>query len=84
MDTLTLAETAFVVASLTKPVTLHTIAAVVETGAAAVEKFSSKTPKDAVKAADIVDVDGLMLKQKVAAVVTLKAEKCKPAIDTSL
>ena len=69
---------------MTKPVTLHTTAAAVETGAAAVEKFSSKTPRDAVKAADIVDVDGLMLEQKVAAVVTLKAEKYKPAIDNSL
>ena len=66
---------------MTKPVTVHTIAAVAVTGSAAVENFSSKTP--ALNAADTVALDVLMLKQKGAADVTLKPEKCKPAIDTS-
>ncbi len=83
VDTLTLAvaktSTAFM-----NPATKHTTAAVGDVGAAAVDRFSSSTPVDGVKAADTVAFDGLRLEQEGGSAAALKAEKRKPATDTSL
>ena len=76
-DMRTLAEAAPGVAAFVKPSTVHTIAAGVDAGAAACDKFSSKTPDDGVKAAVTVAGDGLMLEQQGAAAVALKPEKRK-------
>ena len=83
VDTLTLAAAA-AAATFVNPATVHTTAAVGTEGAAAVDRLSSSTPVDGVKAADTVTVDGLRLEQEGGAAVALKAEKRKPAMDTSL
>ena len=83
VDTLTLAAAAAATAFV-KPATVHTTAAVVNEGAAAVDRFSSSTPVDKVKAADTVTVDGLRLEQEGGAAVALKAEKRKPVMEMSL
>jgi len=83
VDTLTLAEAA-AAAAFVNPATVHTTAAVGVAGAAAVDRFSSSTPEDGVKAADTVPVDGLRLEQEGGTAVALKAEKRKPAMDMSL
>ena len=66
------------------PATVHTIAAVGNAGAAAVDRFSSSTPEEEVKAADTVTVGGVRLEHEGGAAVALKAEKRKPAMDMSL
>jgi hypothetical protein len=66
------------------PATVHTIAAVGNAGAAAVDRFSSSTPEEEVKAADMVTFDGLRLEHEGGAAVAFKAEKRKPAMDMSL
>ena len=48
------------------------------------DRFSSSTPVDKVKAADTVTVDGLRLEQEGGAAVALKAEKRKPVMEMSL
>ena len=48
------------------------------------DRFSSSTPEDGVKAADTDPVDGLRLEQEAGAAAALKAEKRKPATDMSL
>ena len=83
VDTLTLAAAA-AAAAFVKPATKHTTAAVGDVGVAAVDRFSSSTPEDGVKAADTVAFEGLRLEQEGGAAVALKAEKRKPATDTSL
>ena len=83
VDTLTLAAAA-AAAALVKPATVHTTAAVGDAGAAAVDRFSSSTPEDGMKAADTVPVDGLRLEQEGGAAVTLRAKKRKPVMDMSL
>ena len=81
VDTLTLAAAA-AAAAFVNPATVHTTAAVGDAGAAAVDRFSSSTPEDGVKAADTVAFEGLRLEQEGGA--ALKAEKRKPATDMSL
>ena len=66
------------------PAIVHTTAAVGDAGAAAVDRFSSSTPVDGVKAADTVTFEGLRLEQEGGAAVALRAEKRKPATDMSL
>ena len=83
VDMLTLAAAA-AAAAFVKPATMHITAAVVDEGAAAVDRFSSSTPVDKVKAADTVPVDGLRLEQEGGAAVALRAEKRRPAMDMSL
>ncbi len=83
VDTLTLAAAA-AAAAFVNPATVHTTAAVGDEGAAAVDRFSSSTPEDGVKAADTVTFEGLRLEQEGGAAVALKAEKRRPATDTSL
>ena len=83
VDTLTLAAAA-AAAAFVNPAPVHTTAAVGDAGAAAVDRFSSNTPEDGVKAADTVPVDGLRLEQEGGAAVALRAEKRKPAMDMSL
>ena len=84
VDTLTLAPDAAAAAAFVNPATVHTTAAVGDAGAAAVDRFSSSTPEDGVKAADTVTFGGLRLEQEGGAAVALRAEKRKPAMDTSL
>ena len=81
VDTLTIAAAAAAAAAFVNPATVHTTAAVGDAGAAAVDRFSSNTPEDGVKAADTVTADGLRLEQEADAAVALRAEKRKPAID---
>ncbi len=83
VDTLKLAD-ATAAAAFVNPATVHTTAAGGDAGAAAVDRFSSSTPVDGVKAADTDPVDGLRLKQEGGAVVELRAEKRKPVMDMSL
>ena len=83
VDTLTLAAAA-AAAAFVNPATVHPTAAVGDAGAAAVDRFSSSTPEDGVKAADTVAFEGLRLEQEGGAAVALKAEKRKPATDMSL
>ena len=83
VDTLTLAAAA-AAAAFVNPATVHTTAAVGDAGAAAVDRFSSSTPEDGVKAADTDPVDGLRLEQEGGAAVELRAEKRKPVMDMSL
>ena len=83
VDTLTLAAAA-AAAAFVNPAIVHTTAAVGDAGAAAVDRFSSSTPEDGVKAADTVAFEGLRLEQEGGAAVALKAEKRKPAMDMSL
>ena len=83
VDTLTLAAAA-AAAALVKPATVHTTAAVGDAGAAAVDRFSTITPEDGVKAADTDTVEGLRLEQEGGAAVELRAEKRKPVMDMSL
>ena len=66
------------------PATVHTTAAVGDEGAAAVDRFSSSTPEDGLKAADTVAFGGLRLEQEGGVAVALRAEKRKPATDMSL
>ena len=82
VDTLTLAAAA-AAAAFVNPATVHTIAAVGDAGAASMDRFSSSTPEEEVKAADTVTVDGLRLEQEADAAVELRAEKRKPAMDTT-
>ena len=84
VDMLTLAAAAAAAAAFVNPATVHTIAAVGDTGAAAVDRFSSSTPEDGVKAADTVTFDGLRLEQEGGTAVTLRAEKRQPVMDMSL
>ncbi len=63
VDTLTLAAAA-AAAAFVNPATVHTTAAVGDAGAAAVDKLSSSTPEDGVKAADMVAFEGLRLEQE--------------------
>ena len=81
VDTLTIAAAAAAAATFVNPATVPTTAAVGDAGAAAVDRFSSSTPEDGVKAADTVKADGLRLEQEADADVALRAEKRKPAID---
>ena len=86
VDTLTLAAAA-AAAAFVNPATVQTIATVGDAGTAAVNRFSSSTPEDGVKAADTFDTatfDGLRLEQEGGAAVALSAEKRKPATDISL
>ena len=83
VDTLTLAAAA-AAAAFVNPATVHTTAAVGDAGAAAVDRFSSSTPEDGVKAADTVPVDGLRLEQEGGAAAALRVEKRKPVMDMSL
>ena len=83
VDTLTPAAAA-AAAAFVNPATVHTTAAVGDAGAAAVDRFSSSTPEEEVKAADTVTADGLRLEQEGGAAIALKAEKRKPAMDMSL
>ena len=84
VDTLTIAAAAAAAAAFVNPATMHTTAAVGDAGAAAVDRFSSSTPEEEVKAADTVTADGLRLEQEGGAAIALKAEKRKPAMDMSL
>ena len=72
------------IAAFVNPATVHTTAAVGDAGAAAVDRFSSSTPEDGVKADDTVAFDGLRLEQEGGAAVALRDEKRKPAMDMSL
>ena len=83
VDVITLAA-AEAAAAFVNPATVHTTAAVGAAGAAAADRLSSSTPKEGVKTADTVTVDGLRLEQEAVAVVALKAEKRKPAMDMRL
>jgi hypothetical protein len=83
VDTLTLVAAA-AAATFVNPAIVHTTAAVGDAGAAAVDRFSSSTPVDGVKAADTVTFEGLRLEQEGGAAVALRAEKRKPATDMSL
>ena len=83
VDTRTLAAAA-AAATFVNPATVHTTAAVGDKGAAAVDRLSSSTPVDKVKAADTATVDGLRLEQEGGAAVALRAEKRKPVMEMSL
>jgi hypothetical protein len=84
VDTLTIAAAAAAAAAFVNPATVHTIAAVGNAGAAAVDRFSSSTPEEGVKAVDAVTVDGLRLEHEAGAAAASKDEKRKPAMDMSL
>ena len=80
---LTLAAAA-AAAAFVNPATVHTIAAVGDTGAAAVDRFSSSTPEDGVKAADTVTFDGLRLEHEAGADAALNAKNLSPLTDMSI
>ncbi len=82
METLAVAFVA--TRTLVKPVTVHTIANVGETGAAAVEKLKRSAPEVGMKTVDMVVFEGLTLEQFVEAAADFIAENCKPDIDMSL
>ena len=67
-----------------KPETMHTIAANGDTGEAASERFSSRTPDDGVKKAETLAFDGLRFEQETAAIEEFKLWNVKPVTDTSL
>ena len=83
VDTLTLAAAA-AAAAFVNPATVHTTAAVGDKGAAAVDRLSSSTPVDKVKAADTATVDGLRLEQLGAAALALTAVKRRPVMEIVL
>ncbi len=66
------------------PETVHTIAADGKAGEAASERFSSRTPEDGVKTAEMLADDGLRLEQETAANEEFKLWNVKPVTDTSL
>jgi hypothetical protein len=84
VDTLTIAAAAAAAAAFVNPATVHTIAAVGNAGAAAVDRFSSSTPEEGVKAVDAVTVDGSRLEHEAGAAAASKDEKRKPEMDMSL
>jgi hypothetical protein len=83
VDTLTPAAAADT-AAFVNPAIVQTTAAAGDTGAAAVDRFSSNTPVDGVKTAETVPIDGLRLEQEGGAAVALRAEKRKPVMEMSL
>ena len=80
----TLADAFVATSTFSKPVTVHTIANVGETGAAGVEKLKRSTPDVGMKTVDMVVFEGLTLEQFVEAAADFTAENCKPDIDMSL
>ena len=84
VDVLTLESEKASAPAFLNPAIVHTTASVGDAGAAAVDRFSSSTPEDGLKAAQTVPVDGLRLEQEGGAAVALRNVKRKPVMDMNL